>query len=80
MGYMDTQRVHGLRRTRAEKGWTQRQLARRAGLSVETVRRGERGVPLRVLSMGALAEALGVSLETVAEWCDAGRRGKYVLE
>ena len=53
-----------LRRYRRERGWTQAQLAAKAGLSTHTVSRMERG-SVRPLerTAAALAKALGVEAE-----------------
>ena len=58
-----------LRQLRRLKGWTQRELARQAGVTEQTVVRLEsgRGVP-RVSTMRAIAEALGVPIRQVDEF------------
>lgn len=50
-----------LRLTRAKRGWSQRELARRAGVSVDTVVRAELGkVNTHPVSACRIADALGV--------------------
>jgi transcriptional regulator with XRE-family HTH domain len=41
-----------------EKGWTQAQLATKAGLSAQTVRKAEKGEPVSIVSMARIAKAL----------------------
>ncbi len=49
-----------LRTLRLDNGYTQRDLARRAGVSERTVRNAERGSPVSPTTLGLLAQALGV--------------------
>jgi len=42
-----------------EKNWTKEELARRANVSGQTVRKAERGEPISEISMAKLAKALG---------------------
>jgi len=51
-----------LRRAREKAGWTEAELACRAGVDVETVKRLECGVGGRVLSYRSVAAAYGLSL------------------
>jgi transcriptional regulator with XRE-family HTH domain len=53
--------VPGLRRLRNARALTQEELAQRAGVSRNTVRRGEQGAGLRQSTVRKLARALGVS-------------------
>ncbi len=57
----DCLRVDGgrLRELRLDHGWTQRDLARRAGVSERTVRTAEYGGPVSPATLGFLARALG---------------------
>lgn len=61
--------VPRLRQLRRLKGWTQQELARRAGVTEQTVVRLEagQGEP-RVSTMRAVAEALGVEIRQVDEF------------
>ncbi len=50
-----------LRDLRGRRGWSQEQLAKRAGVSLTTVNRAERGVRVpTVMTQFRIAEALGV--------------------
>lgn len=49
---------HLLREARLKKGWSQQQLANFAGLSLSTVKRAERGEPLRIDSIQRLCDCL----------------------
>ena len=56
-----------LRACRAAQGWTQRELAERAGVAVATVQCYERGVRAPSLACAELlADALGVTLDQLA--------------
>ena len=46
-----------------ERGWTKEELARRAEVSSQTIRKAERGFALREDSMAKIARALEVSPE-----------------
>jgi transcriptional regulator with XRE-family HTH domain len=46
-----------------DKTWTKEELARRAGVSSQTVRKAERGESVSEASQARLAKALGVSIE-----------------
>jgi DNA-binding XRE family transcriptional regulator len=61
--------VPSLRQLRRLKGWTQRELARQAGVTEQTVVRLEagQGTP-RVSTMRAIADALGVPIRQVDEF------------
>lgn len=48
---------------RTRKGWTQAQLASRAGLSVVSIGRAEAGKPISVASLEKIVTALGGRLE-----------------
>lgn len=52
-----------LHRLRLERGWTKEELARRAEVSSQTIRKAERGFALREDSMAKIARALEVSPE-----------------
>ena len=54
-----------LRRLREARGWTQTDLAQRAGLNQQMVNRLERGVSQQLLvqTLEALADAFGVTLD-----------------
>jgi transcriptional regulator with XRE-family HTH domain len=53
-----------MRRLRIEdKGWTKEELARRADISAQTVRKAERGESVSEISQARLAKALGVTVE-----------------
>ncbi len=48
-----------------EKSWTMEELARRAGVSSQTARKAERGLPVSEVSQARLAKALGVAVESL---------------
>jgi transcriptional regulator with XRE-family HTH domain len=50
-----------LHRLRLEHGWTKEELARQAEVSSQTIRKAERGFPLREDSMAKIARALEAS-------------------
>jgi transcriptional regulator with XRE-family HTH domain len=53
----------GLRRLRVEeKAWSKEELARKAGVSAQTVRKAESGLPISEVSMSKIAKALGTSI------------------
>jgi transcriptional regulator with XRE-family HTH domain len=53
-----------LRKIRVEeKGWTMEELARRAEVSAQTVRKAERGLSVSEISQARIAKTLGVSVE-----------------
>lgn len=56
--------------TRAEKGWTQAELAQRSGVSRKAISRVEAGALPSVLVAGKLAAVLGLD---VADILDPGR-------
>lgn len=58
-----TQRTDGpkLRAMREAKGWTQEDLAERAGLSPRSIQRGEQGAPLALTSLARLAAVFQVT-------------------
>lgn len=53
----DVQRLQALR---LEQALSQRELARRAGIRPGTLNRVEKGLPTRLATVAALAQALGV--------------------
>ncbi len=55
----DTSKVHPLRQERLRQGWTQKQLADFAQVSVSTIERAERWEPLRVDICKRICDALG---------------------
>jgi transcriptional regulator with XRE-family HTH domain len=57
-----------LRIWRLARGWTQEELAERAGVNPVTVWRLERGARGRVTTWRAIAHALGVALDEIAEY------------
>src|SRR5688572_14054620 len=59
-----------LRRYRNERRWTQADLARKAGLSPDTVSRIERGERPRPRTAQALADAIGVPVERLLGLAD----------
>lgn len=62
----DAQRIAvTVRRLRAERGWTQRQLADRAELHVRTVQYVEAGKTAYGWTYGRIAQALGVPLDDI---------------
>lgn len=55
-----------IRELRAEKGWTQRQIAERLSVTEQAVSRWERGIGLPDPALlGGLADALGVNVDTL---------------
>ena len=54
-----------LRERRLGRGWSQEQLAERAGVSVRTIQRIENGQPPGLASATALATAFGVDVEEI---------------
>ena len=48
---------------RIERGWTQRELAERAGVSISLVKRADGGSAVRPSTALKLAKALGVTVE-----------------
>lgn len=54
-----------LREYRAYLGWSAAELARRAGLDAQTVRRVERGEPAFLHTVGAIATALSKGMGTI---------------
>lgn len=61
--------VTGLERVRVEQGLTTSELARRAGISRETIRRIERGGMPRVDTAARLGACLSLSPRAVIELC-----------
>lgn len=53
--------VPRLRAQRQARSWPQSELARRAGVSRQTIRAAEHGRPVTWYTLGRLASALGVS-------------------
>lgn len=66
---MPSLKPHGekLRSLRESLGWSQLELAIRAGVSERTVRNAEKGQPLRHVFLGYLAKALGLPLAEIAQ-------------
>ena len=62
-----------IRRLRTERAWTQEKLAEVAGLSVRTVQRLEKGICGSFATLQAVAQAMGVGVETLRAG-DATRR------
>ena len=62
-----------LRAEREARGWTQRELSRRAGLSASTPLRAELGCDLYLSAAVALAVALGVGMSALAGPFRCGR-------
>jgi transcriptional regulator with XRE-family HTH domain len=52
-----------LRQYRARLGWSAEELARRAGLNAQTIRRIEQGSPTFLHTVGAIARALSEGYE-----------------
>lgn len=48
-----------VRELRTAKGWSQQELANRAGVAIQTVVRLEKGTPVRTLIRNAVCAALG---------------------
>jgi transcriptional regulator with XRE-family HTH domain len=48
-----------------EKGWTMSELARKADVSAQTVRKAERGEAISEVSMARIAKALGSTVKTL---------------
>lgn len=60
--------VHGLRYWRLARGYSARELARRAGIMHQTLLRLEHGHPGRPATFRKVAEALGIELLQIAEY------------
>ena len=75
---LDTPRTLGerMRARRLEKGWTQEQLARRAGTNQAVIQKIENGKSLRPRKIDKIAEELGVS----PSWLMFGEDGDVGLE
>ena len=75
---LDTPRTLGerMRARRLEKGWTQEQLARRAGTNQAVIQKIENGKSLRPRKIDKIAEELGVS----PSWLMFGDDGDIGLE
>lgn len=65
---MDTRKPRKLRSIREDKRMTQSKLAYDSGLSLSTIVRAERGKPPTRMNAKAIAEALGVTVESIAEF------------
>ncbi len=70
--------LHPIQRYRIAKGWTQSELARQVGVSVNTVQAWERGARIRPSNLIRLAAALSVEpltlLNEIEEWRDQNFR------
>ena len=64
--------MHPIKRYRIARGWTQRELAQRVGVSVNAVQAWESGSRIRPGNLARLAEVLGVDplrlLNEIEEW------------
>src|SRR5690348_457655 len=69
------QNIH-LRTERLRRGWTQRQLADFAGISLSTVERAERGEAIRVDCIQRLCECLSKSPEELGLFKIDGKAGE----
>jgi transcriptional regulator with XRE-family HTH domain len=58
-----------IKRAREEKGWSQRELSRRSGVSISTIHNLEQGLvkTLRLETARLLARSLGVSVDQMAD-------------
>lgn len=56
-----------LTRLRESKGWTMEELARKAGVSSQTVSKAERGIKITGAKKGKIAGALSTSIEALFE-------------
>jgi transcriptional regulator with XRE-family HTH domain len=58
-----------IKRAREEKGWSQRDLSRRSGVSISTIHNLEQGLvkTLRLETARLLARSLGVSVDQMAD-------------
>ncbi|MGH2461585.1 MAG: helix-turn-helix domain-containing protein [Chloroflexota bacterium] len=72
--------LHPIQRYRIAKGWTQSELARQVGVSVNTVQAWERGAGIRPRNLTRLAGALGIEplrlVNEIEEWREASSRGR----
>ena len=64
-----------VRASRLGRGWTQADLATRAGLSRQLISRAEGGRPISIEAAGALARVLCVSLKSLLADFDGGGVG-----
>jgi transcriptional regulator with XRE-family HTH domain len=56
-----------IRLLRDARSWTQQQLARAAGYSIKTIYKAELGRALKRQTLADIAQALGVSIEEIAQ-------------
>ncbi len=64
--------MDAVRQARTEKGWTQSELARAAGVSRATVARIEGGERVAMASLVAVAEAVGLKVSVSVERMQVG--------
>ena len=54
-----------IKQLRTARGWTQRELSRRAGIAADRLSRLERGVPIRGEELAALSRAFGLGVDAL---------------
>ena len=69
----DNDPVLPLKEWRVSRYLTYRELAKRAGVSTETLQRGERGGKLNDITRRKIADALGVRVSQIAEFAHQDR-------
>ncbi len=70
-----------IRRARAERDWTQKQLSQASGLSQTDIARIENGVTIKpsAKTVGRLSRALEIDIEELEKYSREGRRGRAVM-
>jgi DNA-binding Xre family transcriptional regulator len=62
-----------VKQLRVEKGWTQVQLAKRAGISMNTVLKSEKRRPIQRAMKASICQALGVEDIDIVVWNPVGK-------
>lgn len=63
-----------IKRQRTSRGWKQRELSRRAGISADRISRLERGAPIRSGELVGLSRAFGLGIDELMLGAPAGSR------
>jgi DNA-binding XRE family transcriptional regulator len=74
----ELQIVNRIRAARQSLGWTQNELARKAGVSARTIHAIEKGRPCRQATKRSILNALGVPWELRAEYFQRARSVRRV--
>ena len=68
-----------LRALREQRGWSQEDLGRLAGMSTRTIWRAEHGEPVSLVTVRRLAAIMGLTPEQMAAvWADGKEGAAYV--